>query len=308
MTLRITKNAYEIIKEESLRCETETGGLLIGTLQVPIVIRATKAGDLAKKNYVSYTNDKNYDSRILEKTIQEFNGKVKNIGRWHKHPDNMFYPSSGDLATARNIAKRSEQEGDKRPVFFMITNVIKGTVKLYCYVLNNNKTFVKVGIEVIENNAQEVEETLRAEPVIIQPKEMDFWHDSDFQFYLTKNGYERLKFEYEELVSNGYGVKVYAKKKVYMVIEKVNEKILCLPPPEYPLNPPRFFRDGVEIEYSMRIWNSTFRILDILEYLNNLKNQEGRANESHSHKTGFNVSGFVRQVKRAIKSLWSHKA
>jgi len=198
-----------------------------------------------------------------------------------------------------------KQEGDKRPVFFIITNVIKGTVKLYCYVLNNNKTFVKVGIEVIENNAQEVEETLRAEPVIIQPKEMDFWHDSDFQFYLTKNGYERLKFEYEELVSNGYGVKVYAKKKVYMGIEKVNEKILCLPPPEYPLNPPRFFRDGVEIEYSMPIWNSSFRIIDILK---NLNTREGGGNESHIHKTGSKLSGVVRHVKRAIKSLWSHKA
>jgi len=307
MILKITRNTYKVIKEESLKYKTESGGLVIGTCKIPIGIRATKSGIFAKASFVSYTNDSDYDNKVLQETIKEFNGRVKLLGYWHKHPGSMSYPSSGDLATARGIVKRNEQEGDKRPVFFMITNVIAGDVKLYCYMLDDSKGFVPVDVKIIDDNSKEIEKTLSAEPVIIQPKTMDFWSDVDFQFYMTKCGYERLQSDVDELRTNGYDVKAYTKGQLYLVIKKDNETITCMPPCEYPLNPPRFFKGKDEIKYSLPIWNSSFRIIDILKNLEQLKISERRGHESHGYKAGSGLFRIINKIRRALKSLWSHK-
>jgi len=303
MILKITRSAYKLIKEESRKHKTETGGLLIGPSKTPIGIRATGAGNFAKSSFVAYTNDSDYDNRVLQEAIKEFNGRVKLLGYWHKHPGNMSYPSSGDLATAQGIVKRNEQEGDKRPVFFIITNVVDGEVKLYCYMLDDNKEFVQVAVKIIDDNSKEIEKTLDAEPVIIQPRTMDFWSDADFQFYLTKYGYERLQSDVDELRTNGYDIKAYTKGQLCLVIKKDNEAIMCMPPPEYPLNPPRFFKGTDEIKYTLPIWNSSFRMVDILKNLEKLKVSERRIYESHHSETGSGLLGVINKVKRAIKSL-----
>ena len=72
MKLIITRGSYETIQEESLNTETETGGLLIGTLEVPIVIRASKPGTHANKSWACYTNDSDYDNLILAETIKRW--------------------------------------------------------------------------------------------------------------------------------------------------------------------------------------------------------------------------------------------
>jgi len=306
MELKMTRTTYQFIERKSLESGTEIGGQVIGTTKRPIATRATKAGNHAELSYVSYTNDPAHDNEEVRKTIEEFDGRVSVIGRWHKHPGNMHYPSSVDLATARGIVKRNEEEGDRGSVFFIITNVVDNGVKFHCYALDEDKNFEEVRIKLIDDNAREIEEALKIEPVIVQPREMDFWRDSGFQFYLTKTGYERLQKEVNELRFRHYVVKVHAKGQLYVVISKDNETIVCMPPAEYPLNPPRFFRRNVEISYSMTLWNSSYRIIDILQNLAALHIQERRHHESHNNETGSICIRFINGIERVVKSLWLH--
>lgn len=306
MEFKMTKSAYETIREESLRCETENGGLVIGPTKIPISIRSTRAGYLAKLSHVSYSNDANYDNMVLQEAIKEYKGRVKLLGYWHKHPGKMSYPSSGDLATAQGIVKRIEENGDKRPVFFIITNVVNDQVELYCYLLNGYDNFMPIKIKIISDDSKEIEKALDAEPVTILPKTMDFWNDPDFQFYLTANGYQRLQDEIDELKSNGYLVKVHAKGQLYLVIIWDNTKLLCLPPAEYPLNPPRFFMNNKEIQYSLPIWNSSFRLIGILKSLEQSL-IERRIYENRGAKTSAGLSEFIGKVKKTVESIWYHK-
>ena len=307
MKLKITKGSYETIQEESLNTETETGGLLIGTLEVPIVIRASKPGTLANKSWACYTNDSDYDNLILAETIKEFGGKVKNIGHWHKHPGSMSELSSTDLATAQEIAQTNEHDGDRRPVFYIVTNVNSNGVKFYCYVLDPYiQKFEPVKMEVIDDNAEEVKKALSIEPIIIQPQEIDFWRNEDFQFYLTEVGFKRLKQEVDQLQTSGYDVKVHANGQLRLRIYKDGETIMCFPPPEYPLNPPRFFRDNIELFYSLPIWNSSFRIADILETLDK-QDKEKRTHENHRTEASSRVLGLIKKLKRTIEPLWHDK-
>ena len=300
--LRITKSASRYIEKESKKCCSETGGILIGTLQSPVVVKATRAGRYAKKTFGSYTNDADYDNRILQRAIMHSNGKLKLVGYWHKHPGNMSSPSSIDLATAKAIIGRNEQS-DQRPVFFVITNVVNHKVEFHGYSMKaNQKNFIQAKAEIIRDKAKEVRKALSLEPVIVQLQEMNFWHDCDFQFHLTKVGYERLKKEVDELTSDGYRVKAYTKDYVYLVIAK-EETIVCLPPPEYPLNPPRFFRGDTEIKYNLPIWNSSFRIIDILRILE----KQGGHCESHCSQARNKPHKIIKQLKRTIKSLRFNK-
>jgi len=305
-TLKITKSAYEVMKKESLGCAAETGGHLIGPLREPIVVQVTTAGPAAKKSNASYTNDALYDNEILQQVITTYGGRVKSMGSWHKHPGKMSHPSLQDLHTAQEIVKRIEKS-DNRPVYFIITNVAGNEVELFAYSLKHDQqTFDGISIKIIEDESEEIQNALNIEPVLIQPKKLDFWNDHDFQSPLTKVGNERLKLEIEDLTSQGYRVKVYTKDQFYLVIKK-NETITCALPSEYPLNPPRIFNGNREMKYCMPIWNSTFRITDILDRLNKFKRLRGRSYESYRLKAKFNLLGFVKEVGLTFRHLWFHK-
>ncbi|MEO0126338.1 MAG: hypothetical protein ABIL44_01140 [candidate division WOR-3 bacterium] len=298
--LKITKSAYQIIKEESLNSEIETGGILVGTLNHPCVIRATKPGSLAKRTAVSYTNDYQYDTKLLEEIISEFDGRVKLIGFWHKHPGTMNNPSLLDLKTVNKIIEEIKTQGDERLFFFAITNVVANEVALYCYCLKN-QGFTPVATKIIDDNSEELKKILAQEPMVIIPKKIDYWNEPKFQFHLTKNGFERLKKEIDALIAQGYQVDAYHGKELKIVIKKDNDIIICQPPVEYPLNPPRFYKDNAEIVYNLPIWNSSFMIVDIIKFL------ERSTYESHSNKTSFGLCRFIERTKRAIKSLWNYK-
>lgn len=302
--LKITRSAFGVIKRESLTHNTETGGLLIGTLNEPIVLKASRAGINAKTTTISYSNDTQYDNRALQQAIKKSNGKCKKIGYWHLHPTGCTHPSLGDLHQARQIVKGNEDDGDMRPVFFVIANV-DGEVRLFGYSLKpSQKNFGQVVIEIINDDSREIEKALRSEPAVIQPKNMDFWKDH-FQFYLTPNGYRRLKEEVDGLKQAGYDVNVYTRKQLCLKVQK-EQVILCYLPPEYPLNPPRLFRGDRELRYCMPIWNSSYYIIDILNRLNRLKHLKRRFYESHNNKTNFRWAGFAEQIRNTIKSIWNH--
>lgn len=310
--LKITKCAYKLIEKESkkyafdYKYQYETGGILIGTLKKPIVIRASKAGANAILDNGFYTNDADYDYKILHRAIKQFDGRVKLVGYWHKHPGCMSHPSSLDIATAKKIISKNERS-DKRPIYFVITTAHNNEFKLYGYSLKPyQENLNKVVIKLIEDDSKEVKNALNIEPVVIQPRKMNFWNNYDFRFYLTKVGYKRLREEVNELNMYGYDVSVYESGQLYFVIEK-SLIILCALPPEYPLNPPRFFKDGQEIKYILPIWNSSFKIIDIIKQLEKIKKIKRRDYESHNLGSKYNLFGSIQEIGRSIRSLWLHK-
>jgi len=304
LELFITQSVIRTIETECLRNpHTETGGKIFGTLGRYIAISATTAGRDAIKTATSYFNDEKYDHEVLREAIKKYNGHVKSIGLWHKHPAGLCHPSLGDLTEARKIVNSISLEGDNRPVFFLIA-ILNHSLELFAYVLNKSmKTFDEVRLHIINDNAQVVKDALAEESVIVQPHDLDFWRDPDFQWFQTSAGYARLKMDINELNKRNYKVKAFARKMLYLTIEKDGRTITCVTPPEYPLNPPRLFENNTEISTVFTSWNSTFMIVDILIQLEKFRIKERRSCEDNHSKAG-HLSRILNPVKKTIKSLW----
>ncbi len=302
--LLITRGVIRTIETECLRNpHTETGGMLLGTMERYIAISATTAGQDAVKTATSYFNDEKYDHHILQETVRKYDGHVKSIGFWHKHPAGLRHPSMGDLAEACRVVNSISPEGDNRPVFFMIA-ILSRSLDLFAYVLNHNMiAFDEVRLRIIDDDAREVREALAQEPVIIQPHDLDFWGDPDFQWFQTNTGYARLKKDIDELTKRNYRARAFAGKMLYLTIEKDGKTITCITPPEYPLNPPRLFENNLEIPIVLTSWNSTFMIVDVLTLLEKERNKERRNCEDNHSKTG-HLSRILNSIKKTVKSVW----
>jgi|GEM_PF-3195169 len=301
--LKISRKAYELICRESMNHDTETGGLLLGTLKTPVVIEASSAGMNSNTTAISYTNDSSHDNEVVREMIQKYRGKCKLIGYWHKHPYGCNHPSAGDLQEAKNIIETNARDGDTRSVFFIITNVNK-QVDLYSYRLKPGiNSFQHVELEEVDDQ-NFIDNALKHESLVIQPQVKDFWR-GDFRFYETHYGFDRLKQEVDILLKSGYKVKVYTDEQLFLRIEKEG-LLYCYLPPEYPLNPPRIFKNNVEIKYCMPIWNSTFMIVDILENINKRKQVLRRIYGSRNNKTNVRQYGLFERLKTTIRSVWDN--
>ena len=304
LELFITQSVYRTIETECVRNpHTETGGRLFGTLGRCIAIKATTAGRGAIKTTTSFFNDVKHDEDAQREAIKKYDGHVKSIGFWHKHPTGLRHPSLGDLAEACKIVNDISHEGDARPVFFLIAN-LNHSLELSAYVLSQDmKLFDEVRLHVIDDNAPGVKEAIECESIIIQPKELDFWRTMNFQWFRTQVGYARLQQEVNELKEKDFKVKAFAGKMLYLIIEKDGNIINCVTPPEYPLNPPRLFENNTETSIVLKSWNSTFMIVDILTQLEKFRIRERRNCEDNHSKAG-HLSRIFNPIKKTIKSVW----
>ncbi len=304
-TLTITHGAYKIMENESLAHDTETGGSLVGPIRHPIVIRATRAGIKAAMSYASYTNDADFDTNLLDEIIHEYNGRIKLLGFWHKHPYGYDKPSGIDLKTAIRIVQRNAGSGDSRKHYFIITNVnIYGLFSLRCYALKpGQENFEEMIYSLVHNDDEMVTKAIEREPVIPLTRTMNYWNDDDFSFHLTPNGRERLFDEIQDLREKGYRVRVFQGKRVQVLIEgKVN--VICHMPPEYPLNPPRLFYGDYEIPYPLHVWNSTLKIIDLLEKIQYNVGEKRRIHEINHYERKFKTIALLERIKQKITHLW----
>lgn len=268
--IKITISAFNLIQHECLRCEVETGGLLIGTLNNLIVLEATPPGDKARSTFTSFSSDAEYDRLMLNKTIEKFEGRVKLIGYWHKHPGTLAEPSLGDMKQAQELVKDIDEDKDDRPLLILIINIVQREIQAYAYDIRYGSRFSPFKISVIEDNSNEIQQALKNEPAVIQTRDVDFWTDLDFQFYLTQVGKERIKHEVDELNNSGYDVKVLRNpvtKRLYLEIIKYKMSFICFPPVEYPLNPPKILINKHPIMLPIQYWNSDCSIKQVLDII-----------------------------------------
>ena len=266
--VRITFSAFEAIKAECLRRNTETGGLLIGTAKESAIVRATVPGAGAELAMSHFRADVEEDQRQLDLSIRQSKGKLKNLGYWHLHPGGYSSPSQGDLAQARELVKGHPGNEENAWILVLIANVVNTAgpepVALYGYcIAKGDVDFSAVQLLVVDDDADEIKSALAHEPAMIVPQDTDYWSDPEFQFYATGTGRTRLVEDMETLTAVGYsaqGKRATSGQSLFIDASKNGLTFRCFLPAEYPLNPPRivWLPSGQEIKGLATIsgWNS----------------------------------------------------
>lgn len=304
MQVKITRKAYQVICEESFSKPTETGGEIIGTIKTPIVIAALTPGVNAELSYTSFKPDAEYDNQNLQRIIKQYEGRVKLLGYWHKHPGRLSTPSMGDCLQAKEIVKELSNENDNYPYYVFIANVIDNEVKIYAYSLQfNEKEFKRLKLVIIDDDSEEIQNALTNESATIIIQETDFWSDRNFQFYLTETGKTRLEKEIQE-IQRHYKVEVFRQKKSKRLLIRITKdsiSLTCVPPVEYPLNPPSFYNSNKILNLSPRYWNSDIKLLTLVESAFNQISQE--ANSSTKKEELKDESLYFEPFNKRIKKL-----
>lgn len=273
--LLITRNAAELIRNESLKCTVETGGRIFGYPQSKIISKATSPGPNAEKNPASFTDDVSFQKEESEAILKESNGKCKQLGSWHRHPGRFNRPSSGDQQQAREIANDFQGVCS---FIALITNVIakgfKKVVSINAYVFNNKSQSLEHSpITLVDDKDARVIKAQESEPLLLTTRETSFFQDSSFRFHTSLVGKDRLAQEHKELVAADCNVEVQRTKnddRICLVIAFSEIRLRVLLPIEYPLSPPKVFfeREGRTQEIvtlSLLHWSSDQTLLNVVE-------------------------------------------
>lgn len=271
MRVTITESAVQTICSESRKAGLfETGGMLIGTLNNLVVLAATGPGPKAERGSGHYSGDPQSDQEGLKSYKEAFQGKVALLGYWHRHPARMSRPSSGDLNQALDLVAEYRVSPDD-PFLALISNVDSNQeVRVYAYLLcQAERRFEKVDLEIVADSSPSVRDVLEREQPGIVERDRDFWRDPNFQFFQTPIGKDRIHQEIQQLHVKGFEATVVRRKstgRLEIVIGLKNRQIRCVPPVEYPLNPPSFYSmDGREIRLRLSVWNSDLWISALAE-------------------------------------------
>lgn len=281
----ITQQAAESMWEQSQGCSTETGGPLVGTLQIPMVLIAGEPGPHAVKMPHFFSTDPEYDRQMLNRAREKYGRKMHLLGYWHKHPEGMNHPSPGDLRQARKLAADLRDVGEQHAwlLTFILQSADNPEQAIFPYLLSPDmENFQKISLIVVKDDSDEVRQALESEGAVIVSNRIDHpWADPDFRFQFTPVGRSRLEWEQQVLEQAGYKVEVRQRKsdqRISFLLSNERSQYLCIFPVEYPLNMPRLYvlPDKEEI-FPLRarsLWNSDFTVADLLANVNQLVAEE----------------------------------
>jgi len=96
---------------------------------------------------------------------------------------------------------------------------------------------------------------------------VSYWTNPEFDFIQTNVGKKRIKKELEELQDANYETSLLTTgERAFIQISIGSRKIVCIPPREYPLNPPRLFWKDTRQEINqlgiLTRWSSDWSILE----------------------------------------------
>lgn len=274
--IHITKQAIRQIDKVSRICETETGGVLVGTRKRPAVLFAGDPGPKARLHPASYSSDPEHDEELLEDAQKQYDGRVGLLGYWHKHPSGLNRPSDGDFSQARELLSALDDKPLPWLLVFIVDPAHPRGQNIFPYVLiSSENEFRPLELTVVEEEDTDVRKALQAESLHVLPRDSrNFWNNPEFRFHLTPTGAQRLRQEKQQLEAAGYQVQIRQRKenrRVALTINGEDDSWLCVPPREYPLSMPRIFRlPDLDEESPFReylVWNSDLTLTDCLTAL-----------------------------------------
>jgi hypothetical protein len=277
----MTRSAVEAIEAASLPASgmgKETGGILIGpppTNEAVVITSATGSGpDENCASAGSWETEPDYLNQELRRAREE-DPTVNLRGFWHLHPGRMTSPSSQDQSESLAIIQDSEHYRLDELVMPIVT-VDKNEITIHCYHISRDNTcFTRMDMEIIPEVEDEAER-LSSDPEQTET-ETGFWHDTDWQFYMTPQGAMRLEIEMDKLIYAGYQVTAMLVDDgnccIQAWMDDEGEAMLFLLPGEYPLNPPSVFvqhcgeirEKGVYGSSLLNRWSSHVWLCELME-------------------------------------------
>jgi integrative and conjugative element protein (TIGR02256 family) len=281
----ITESAAKNMRTYSEIVPTETGGILVGTITVPIILSAGGPGRKSITNMNSFSSDQEHDFLMINQVREKFGQQVKYLGHWHKHPRQMPYPSQGDLCQARLILQELKRTGEKNP--FLICAILQISNNpddsIFPYILDDESSgFRKLNWSLISDDLDKVQEALQSEPRSLTAKDSSHpWVNPGFRFQNTPEGSKRLLIEKEAFERMGFVVTVKNRvidDRIFFQVSNGDEVFLCIFPPEFPLGVPQLLPVALSkgITKDVRLgWNSDFHAADILTQVLEERNNTG---------------------------------
>ena len=127
----------DVMRRESLRCDEESGGILLGCRGPGgslLITHATPPGPDAVHGPYSFVHDVKYQNKALQGLFRKYN--VDRIGAWHRHLKEFCVPSEQDRRTALRIL---QDAGKALPSFFcaITTFDLRNGFRVYPFYIQN---------------------------------------------------------------------------------------------------------------------------------------------------------------------------
>ena len=266
----LTEYAARTIKAVSKDFDVETGGVLAGFLNDPIIILgAGLPGADAIHRPLSFTSDPNADENCLSEYRKKYGPSVDACGWYHKHTS-LQTPSAGDRLQAINLKK---DFGDGKPTVMGIVStgfVVEPKLTLRFFGLDDNDEIIEFRSKIIPDESPAISEAIDNMPIRPDFDDCNFWEEDDFQFHKNNIGRKRICREIRDLKKLGLQVTVGRCKTdqtLVLYVGNNSRRFQLTMPPEYPLNPPRIQDcQGIRLVglRAIREWNSQETLSDLM--------------------------------------------
>lgn len=251
----------------------ETGTVLVGC-QVPngyLITKALPPGPGAKRSGASFSPDVNHVQKDLHSYRIQYPGEDF-LGIQHQHPGWLAMPSSGDWHQVMEILKDRDYKINGR--FLSVISIRQNSkIRIFPYqITDQEQTFRLLPLHILPDADPQVA-ALRRQSLFLTPKKVaqaspvSFWDDHRFQWHRTPAGRARLEKEIQ-------GIQGVIKPQIIQTADGTlimqAKRLIVIFPAEYPLNPPRFFKQGkkelIEIKESplLYFWNSSLLLTDVI--------------------------------------------
>ncbi len=126
----ICRSAYKTMEKEVNRLSVETGGVLLGVADPPVIVEAGAGGEHAIRQLSQFSGDVEWDRRCLDRARARHGKRIGIGGYYHAHPAGSSGRFSGtDLTQARELV---EHFGDGKLLLVGIwANFIELCVELF---------------------------------------------------------------------------------------------------------------------------------------------------------------------------------
>lgn len=263
------------MKKEVSSLSVETGGVLLGIADPPVIVEAGAGGEDAIRQLSQFSGDVEWDRQCLDRARERHGKTIGIAGYYHSHPAGSSGDFSGrDLAQAKTLVTHF---GDGKPLLVCIWARdcrwfgLNPHFRLSLYgIRSRESTLEPLDFEVVFDRDERVRKAISKAPIIPGENDLDFWSDDRFVFYENRIGRQRIRQELQELRNKGWDVCAYripGDRGLRLRCTNGKIAIEARLPREYPLNPPRLFvmAAGLRPLPTQHVWNSDRSLFELID-------------------------------------------